>query len=125
MSIYSNAVKNPVRTVMIFLAIIVFGVYSLSRLPIDLYPEVEFPFISVITTYQGASAQDIETNLTKPIEDALNSVDKLKEITSRSIDNTSVVFLEFEFGISLDEAANDIRNSLSFIEELLPEDAAD
>ncbi|MBN2520752.1 MAG: efflux RND transporter permease subunit, partial [Bacteroidales bacterium] len=125
MSIYSNSVKNPITTIMIFLAIIVFGLYSLSRLPIDLYPEIEFPFISVITTYQGASAQDIEKNLTEPIENALNSVDKLKEITSRSVDNTSVVFCEFEFGISLDEAANDIRNSLGFVERYFPEDAED
>jgi len=125
MSIYSNSVKNPITTIMIFLAVIVFGLYSLTRLPIDLYPEVEFPMISIITTYQGASAKDIETNITKPIESAVNSVDKLKEVTSRSIDNTSVVFLEFEFGISLDEASNDIRNSLSFIEDILPDDATD
>lgn len=121
MSIYGNAVRKPITTLMIFVAVIVLGVYSLSRLPIDLYPEIELPAISVLTSYTGANALDIETNITKPIEDALNSVSNLKELTSRSIDNASVVILEFEFGSNLDEAANDIRNSLSFIENYLPE----
>lgn len=122
MSIYSSSVKNPITTIMIFLAVIVFGLYSLSSLPIDLYPEMEPPYISIMTTYPGASAADIETNVTKPIEDALNSVDNLKNISSRSIDNMSVVFAEFEWESNLDEAVNDIRNSLSFVEEALPDD---
>lgn len=125
MSIYSNSVKKPVTTVMIFLAVIVFGFYSLSQLPIDLYPEVEFPAVSVITTYPGANARDIETNVTGTIEDALNSVDNLKKITSRSLDNTSIIMLEFEFETNLDEASNDIRSSLSFVEDFLPEDCGD
>ncbi len=123
MSIYSSSVKNPITTIMVFLAVIVFGLYSLTSLPIDLYPEMEPPFISVMTTYPGASAADIETNVTKPIEDALNSVDNLKNISSRSIDNMSVIFAEFEWESNLDEAVNDIRNSLSFVEEALPDDA--
>jgi HAE1 family hydrophobic/amphiphilic exporter-1 len=84
---------------------------------------MEPPFISIMTTYPGASAADIETNVTKPIEDALNSVDNLKNISSRSIDNMSVIFAEFEWESNLDEAVNDIRNSLSFVEEALPDDA--
>lgn len=122
MSIYSNSVKKPITTIMIFLAVIVFGLYSLTSLPIDLYPEMEPPFISIMTTYPGASAADIETNVTKPIEDALNSVDNLKNISSRSIDNMSVVFAEFEWESNLDEAVNDIRNSLSWVEDALPDD---
>lgn len=108
---------------MIFLGVIIFGLYSLSSLPIDLYPEMEPPFISVLTTYPGASAADIETNISKPIEDALNSVNNVKTITSRSLDNMSLVFVEFEWNSNLDEAVNDIRNSISFVEELLPDDA--
>jgi len=125
MSIYGSAVKNPITTIMIFLAIIVFGGYSLVNLPIDVYPEIEFPAITVFTTYGGASASDIETNISKPIEDALNTVDNLKQIQSVSRDNISVVTLEFEYGTDLSEAANDIRDYLSFIEEALPEGAED
>ena len=98
------------------------GIYSLVNLPVDLYPEIEYPAITVLTSYPGANASDIETNVSKPIEDVLNSVDGLKEITSVSRDNTSVVTLEFEFETDLNEAANDIRDALAFIEDVLPED---
>ena len=125
MSIYSSAVKRPITTLLIFVGVIIFGLYSLVKLPVDFYPEMEFPAITVFTTYSGANAADIETNITKPVEDALSSISDIKEITSTSRDNMSVVMVEFEFGKNLDEAANDIRNSLSFIERFLPEDAED
>ena len=123
MSIYESAVKKPVTTIMVFVAVIVFGVYSLVNLPVDIYPEIEFPAITVFTTYPGANAADIETNISKPIEDALNTVDNLKTITSTSQDNISVVSLEFEYETDLSEAANDIRDALSLLEKFLPEEA--
>jgi len=123
MSIYGNAVRKPITTLMIFLAVIVFGTYSLINLPIDVYPEIEFPAITVFTTYGGASASDIETNISRPVEDALNTVDKLKQISSISRDNISIVILEFEYETDLSEAANNIRDALSLVEESLPEDA--
>ena len=123
MSIYKSAVQRPVTTILIFVGLIVMGIYSLIQLPVDLYPEIELPFVSVFTQYPGASASDIETNVTRPIEDALNSVSNLKEITSTSSDNNSVIFLQFEYETNLDEAMNDIRTSLGFIEQFLPEDA--
>ena len=123
MSIYSTSVKRPVTTILIFVALMVMGIYSLTQLPVDLYPEIELPFIGVVTTYSGASASDIETNVTRPVEDALNSVSNLKEITSTSSDGISVIFMNFEYGTNLDEASNDIRSNLSFIENYLPEDA--
>lgn len=123
MSIYSSAVKKPITTMMIFAAVIIFGLYSLTRLPVDLYPEVELPAVSIVTIYAGANATDIETNITKQIEDACNSVENLKEINSTSRDNMSVVTLEFEWETNLDEASNDVRNALEFIKKSLPEDA--
>lgn len=122
MSIYSSAVKKPITTIMLFVAVIVFGLYSLSKVSIDLYPEMEFPAISVFTYYPGASASDIETNVSKVIEGNLNVVSNLKSISSVSNDNTSLVTLEFEWGTNLDEASNDVRDALSFAEQLLPED---
>lgn len=122
MSIYKSAVNNPVTTLMIFAAVIVIGVYSLIQLPIDFYPEIEPPFISVMTTYVGANATDIETNVTRNLEDAFNALDNLKEITSTSYDNLSVLFLEFEWGANLDEAMNDIRSAIDMWEDALPED---
>ena len=125
MSIYGSAVKKPITTIMVFMAVMVFGIYSLLKLPVDFYPEIEFPAITVFTTYNGASAADIETNISKPIEDALNTIDNLKEITSSSRDNISVVSLEFEYETDLSEAANDIRDALSLVEGTLPEEADD
>jgi len=122
MSIYSASVKRPVTTILIFVALIVMGIYSLVQIPVDLYPEMELPFVVVYATYPGASASDIESNVTRPLEDALNSVSNLKELTSTSNDAVSVVFMNFEYGTNLDEASNDIRSALSFVERGLPED---
>jgi hydrophobic/amphiphilic exporter-1 (mainly G- bacteria), HAE1 family len=121
MSIYKNAVNKPITTMMIFVAIVVMGFYSLVQIPVDLYPEMDPPFISVMTTYPGANASDIEANVTRTIEDALNSVDGLKEITSTSTDNLSVINLEFEWESNLDEATNDIRDVIDFVINSLPE----
>jgi HAE1 family hydrophobic/amphiphilic exporter-1 len=122
MSIYSTSVKRPVTTILIFVGLMVMGIYSLVQLPVDLYPEMELPFVVVMTTYPGASATDIESNVTRPIENTLNSISKLKEITSTSSDGTSIIFMNFEYGTNLDEASNDIRSNLGFVERMLPED---
>jgi hydrophobic/amphiphilic exporter-1 (mainly G- bacteria), HAE1 family len=108
---------------MIFVAVVVMGLYSLIQIPVDLYPQMDPPFISVMTTYPGANAGDIETNVTRRLEDALNSVDKLKEITSTSTDNLSIINLEFGWGTNLDEATNDIRDVIDRIADFLPEGA--
>jgi HAE1 family hydrophobic/amphiphilic exporter-1 len=109
---------------MIFVALMVMGVYSLNKLPIDFYPDIDFPAISVMTTYSGASAADIEANVTKTIEDRLNTVSNLKDITSVSRDNISIVICEFEWGTNLDEASNEMRDQLSFAEQSLPEEVS-
>lgn len=124
MSIYGNAVKRPITTIMIFVALLVMGIYSLNKLPIDFYPDIDFPAISVITTYSGASAADIETNVTRLIEDNLNSVSNLKDISSTSRDNMSIVVCEFEWGTNLDEASNEMRDAISFAEQFLPEEVS-
>ena len=107
MAIYKTAINKPITTGLIFVAVIVLGLFSLSRLPIDQMPEMDPPYVTVMTTYAGANASDIETNITKIVENSLNSVDGLKNITSTSKDNISVVTLEFEWGSNLDEALND------------------
>ncbi len=122
MSIYGNAVRRPITTIMIFVGLMVMGIYSLNKLPIDFYPDIDFPAISVLTTYTGANAADIETNVTRVIEDNLNTVNSLKEITSVSRDNMSIVVCEFEWGTNLDEASNEMRDALSFAEQMLPEE---
>ena len=121
MRIYESAVKKPITTILIFMGVIIFGLFSLRYLPIDLYPEIDPPIVTVFTFYQGASAADIETNVTRILEDNLNTVNNLKKLTSTSRDNTSVLMLEFEWGSNIDEATNDIRDVLGRIEAFLPE----
>ncbi len=121
MSLYSTAVKKPITTIVIFIAVIVMGVFSLRNMPIDLYPEIDPPFISVFTIYPGASAADIETNVTRPIEDNLSIVTNLKNITSQSRDDISAITLEFEYGTNLDEATNEIRDVIGRLIRFLPE----
>ncbi|MCL2727673.1 MAG: efflux RND transporter permease subunit, partial [Bacteroidales bacterium] len=123
MKIYETAVRKPISTILLFIGVVVLGVFSLNRLSIDLYPEMEIPMLSVITSYPGASAADIEQNITRRLENNLNTVSNLKKITSRSQDNMSVVILQFEWGTFLDEASNDVRDALGRIERYLPEGA--
>ncbi|HZJ73521.1 MAG TPA: efflux RND transporter permease subunit, partial [Perlabentimonas sp.] len=94
------------------------------RLPIDLFPELEPPFISVMTAYPGASASEIETNVTRLLENRLNAVDGLKELNSSSKDNMSMVFLELEWGTNLDEVINDVRSYLDMVKDQLPSGAS-
>ncbi len=122
MNIYESAVKKPISTVLIFIGVVVMGLFSLQNLAVDQYPEIEMPMISVITTYPGANASDIETNVTRILEDNLNTVDDLKEMTSKSSDNFSMITLEFEYGIDLANAANDIRDVVSRVQSLLPDE---
>ncbi|HPN38980.1 MAG TPA: efflux RND transporter permease subunit, partial [Melioribacteraceae bacterium] len=96
MNLPEVSVRRPITTIMLFMAIMIIGYVSFSRLPIDLFPEIEPPNISVLTQYPGASAQDVELNVTKKIEAGLSSITNLKKIRSTSIDNISVVSLEFE-----------------------------
>ena len=123
MSLYASAVKRPVMTTLCFVAVAIMGLFSLQQLPIDLYPDIETNTIMVLTTYQGASAQDIEQNVTRPLENTLNSVQHLKHISSKSKENISVITLEFEFGYDIDVMTNDVRDKLDMVLKALPDDA--
>lgn len=122
MSIYNTAVNKPISTLMVFLAILVLGVFSYVQLPVDQYPKMDPPYITVMATYPGANASDIEENVTKILENQLNSVDDLKELTSTSYDNLAVVALEFEWEANLDEASNDVRDAVDKAMQSLPDD---
>lgn len=124
MSIYKTAIDKPVTTALIFVAVIIIGVFSFLKLPIDQFPEIDPPYIMVMTTYPGANASEIETNVTKLMENTLNSVDGLKELTSVSKDNMSVVTLEFQWGWNLDEASNDVRSYIEMAKDNLPDGAS-
>ncbi len=123
MSLYASAVKKPVTTALVFVAVVIMGLFSLTRLSVDLLPEIESNFLLVMTAYPGASAADIETNLSRPLENTLNSVSDLKNISSQSKENMSIVMLEFEYGTDIDVATNDVRDKLDMVTSILPDDA--
>ncbi|MEG1615921.1 MAG: efflux RND transporter permease subunit [Bacteroidales bacterium] len=121
MSIYATAVKKPITTALCFVAVVVIGLFSLSRLSIDLFPQIETNTIMVLTAYPGASAADIETNVTKIMENTLNTVSDLKNVTSSSKENMSIVTLEFEYGTDINVATNDVRDKLDQVKNALPD----
>ncbi len=123
MSLYEGAVKKPIMTSLIFIAVAILGLFSLTKLPIDLYPDIETNTIMVMTAYPGASADDIETNLTRPLENALNAVEDLKHMTTQSKENMSLIILEFEYGNDVDVLTNDVRDKLDMVASVLPDAA--
>ena len=125
MKIYETAVKNPVGTSLIFIGVVLIGILFYRQLPIDLYPNIDLNIVSVITTYSGAGAQDVEANVTRPLEDVLNTTEKLKKITSQSRDGLSMIMLEFDFGTNMDAVMNDVRDKVSLISGFLPNGTED
>ena len=125
MKIYETAVKNPVGTSLIFIGVVLIGLLFYRQLPIDLYPNIDMNIVSVMTTYSGAGAQDVEANVTRPLEDVLNTTEKLKEITSQSRDGLSMIMLEFDFGTDMNDLMNDVRDKVSLVSGFLPDGTED
>ncbi len=124
MRLIRTAVNNPVTTALIFIGLAIFGVFSLINISIDRFPKFDANVVLVMTSYQGASAADVETNISRPLENVLNSVSELKNITSSSKENVSVIMMEFIEGVDVDVAANDVRDKLDMINSYLPDGAA-
>ena len=122
MSLYSTSVKRPVATALIFAGVVLMGLFSYTRLAIDLFPDIETNMLTVITAYPGASASDIETNVTRPMENTLNSTENLKKLTSQSKDNMSIVTLEFNYGTNIDQVTNDVRDKIEMVKSALPDE---
>lgn len=123
MSVSRTVVSRPVLFTIIFVILSGLGLFFYSELPVEMIPDIEFPMISVITTYEGAAPESVEKTVTKLIEENLTSVTGVKELTSTSSEGRSVVMLEFEFGTNLDTAANDVRDKLDRVRRRLPDDA--
>lgn len=124
MSIFRSAVNKPVTTFLIFLAFAILGVFSLTRLPIDFFPDIESNTIMVMSAYPGASAEDVENNLTKVLENALNGVADLKDLNSQSKENLAFLTLTFKYGIDIESATNDVRDKLDMVNSNLPDGAS-
>ena len=124
MSIYRKAVNNPVTTSLIFIAMAIFGIFSLINISLDRFPKFDANVVMVMSSYPGASAEDIETNLTKVLENSLNGVSDLKNLSSTSKENISLITLEFIEGVDIDVATNDVRDKLDMVNSVLPDGAS-
>ncbi len=124
MSIYRKAVNNPVTTALVFIAMAIFGVFSLINISLDRFPKFDANVVMVMSSYPGASAEDIETNLTKVLENSLNGVSDLKNLSSTSKENISLITLEFIEGVDIDVATNDVRDKLDMVNSVLPDGAS-
>ncbi|HDP68342.1 MAG TPA: efflux RND transporter permease subunit [Candidatus Marinimicrobia bacterium] len=125
MKLAKLAINRGVTFAMVYLIAIGFGIFGLSSLKLDLYPDITFPVIGVITQYPGVGPEDIENTLTRTLEKAVVSVENVKNITSVSTTGTSVIILEFTWGTDMDQAEIDVRKSLDLIRDYLPDEATD
>jgi len=125
MKIPEFSVNRKVTTAMLVMILVVLGTIAFFQLGLDFFPDLEFPTVSVITTYRGASSEDIENTITRPLEQIINSVSRVKKVNSLTIEGASVIMVEFEWGTNLDFAAQDIRDQIGLYQSYLPEEAAD
>lgn len=123
MKLSELAIKRPVTTTMIVLLVVLLGFIALQRTNIDLFPDLTYPGAAVITSYEGVGPEEIETMVTRPIENSLATVTNIQTLTSTSSKGQSVVVAEFSWGTDMDAVSMDMRESLDLIEGLLPEEA--
>src|SRR5881409_1862915 len=116
------SIQRPVLASMMSLALILFGVIGLSRLPVRELPDIDPPIVSVSTVYPGANASVVETEVTERLEEACNNIEGIKTITSQSREQISTITIEFDLSRDIDVAAADVRDRVSRVRGLLPDD---
>ena len=117
--------KRPITTLMAVLCLIVFGYTSVTSMSLENIPDMEMPVLMVMTTYSGASPEDVNEIVTKAIEDQVGTLSGLKSITSNSSEGSSIVMLEYEYGTDTDEAYDDLKKKVDLVKNSLPDSASD
>jgi hydrophobic/amphiphilic exporter-1 (mainly G- bacteria), HAE1 family len=123
MTLSERAVNKPTTVVTIFMLIVALGMFCMNSLPVDMYPNIDLPYMIVYTTYQNAGPEEVERNVTRTLESSLSGVTGLKKMQSQSSTGSSMIFLEFNYGTNLDEAANGIRDKIDLVRSYLPDDS--
>ncbi|HEX3075185.1 MAG TPA: efflux RND transporter permease subunit, partial [Ignavibacteriales bacterium] len=118
------SIKRQVTLTMFYLIAISFGLFSLTQLKIDFFPNITFPIIGIITTYNGVGPEDIENLVTRPLEESVSAVKNVEKVTSQSYKGNSIITLEFEYGTDMDQAEIDVRNNIDMMRDYLPDDAS-
>ena len=125
MNLGAISIRRGVTTAMVYLCLTGFGFFTLYNLPVNRFPEVDLPVIAVITTYVGASPEDVETLVTAPIERAISSVEGVEVVRSTTRQGTSIVIVSFGWGRDMDDAETDVRKNIElFAADLLPDETS-
>lgn len=122
MRLADSSIRRPVTTAMVAIGLLVFGFVGVTRMPVDIFPDVTLPMVIIATFYPGAGPLEVESEVTEPIEKQVGTISNIRDITSRSLENTSVVMLQFEWGTDLDAASSDVRDRLDMAVARLPDD---
>lgn len=125
MQLAKFSIRRSVTTAMIYLIVVGFGIFSLTQLKIDLFPDLSFPVIAVITNYRGVGPEDIENLVTRPLESAVSATQNIDTVQSRSLEGASLIILQFAWGTDMDVAETDVRNRIDLVRDALPSDADD
>jgi len=120
MKIVEFAVKRPVTMSILVAVVIIFGFFTLSKIPLDLYPEMKFPYAAVMTSYPGAGPEEVESQVSEPLEGILNTLSGVKEIQSQSTSGNSLILIKYDWGTNIESALMDIREKIGLIEKSLP-----
>ncbi|MGI6435526.1 MAG: efflux RND transporter permease subunit [Syntrophomonadaceae bacterium] len=123
MKLVEFSIRRPVTMIILVAVLLILGSFTLSRLSLDLYPEMKFPVAAVITSYAGAGPEEVESQVTKPLESMISNISNIKEVDSTSAEGSSIIIVQFNWGTDMDSAALDISEKVNFIEAMLPEAA--
>lgn len=124
MKISKVAINRGITFTMIYIIAIGFGLFGLGQLKLDLYPDITFPIIGIMTDYKGVGPEDIENSITRPLEKTVITVENLEKITSWSKSGSSTLLLEFDWGTDMDQAEIDVRKMIDFVRDYLPDEAS-
>ena len=125
MKIVDLSIKKRVTLSMIYLIIIGFAIFSFSQLKIDLFPDLDFPVVGIITQYKGVGPEDVENLIARPLEESVSATKNVKKVSSQISQGVCMTILEFEWGSDIDQAEIDVRKRVDLVRDLLPEDASE
>ena len=123
MTFSEKCVNKPVTTVLIFFIMVALGIFCIFDMPVDMYPDMDLPYMLVYTAYDDAGPEEVEQSLTRTMESSLSGLSGLKKMQSQSQSGASIIFLEFDYGTNLDTAAIEIRDKIDIVRSYLPDDA--
>lgn len=124
MTFSEKCVNKPVTTMLVFILMIILGAFCTTQLSVDMYPDLDLPYILVSTSYDGAGPEEVEQSVSSTLESTLSGVSGLKKVQSRSMAGRSMIFLEFNYGTNLDAAGGDVRDKIDLVRNYLPDDAS-